>query len=102
MTCFMGGVPVCRCATWVETPAMLFHVPNHENLLHYLNDGFLLVLQTLIEAELLPARVSRSVSVSFAPSSTSAVRICAGLDTRRLYIPRAAKPLGAYHDALRP
>lgn len=49
----------CRCSTWVETPAIMFHLANHENLLHYLNDGFLLVLQTLIETGLVPSAVSR-------------------------------------------
>ena len=39
----------------------MFHMPNHENLLHFLNDGFLLVWQTLLETGLMPSGVARSL-----------------------------------------
>jgi len=55
---------VCRCRMWVETPAIMFHLPSHENMWHFLNDGLLLVLQTLLETDLLPTGVRRSVFVS--------------------------------------
>ena len=53
----------CRCLSWVETPAVMFHLPRRANLWHYLNDGLLLVLQTLLETDLLPAGARRSAFV---------------------------------------
>ncbi len=38
----------------------MFHIANHENLLHFLNDGFLLVWQTMLETDLVPSGVARS------------------------------------------
>ena len=51
----------CRCNAWVEEPAIMFHIANHENLLHFLNDGFLLVWQTLLETDHVPSGVARFV-----------------------------------------
>ncbi len=43
----------------MDRPAILFHIPAHENFFHFLNDGFMGVLQTLIETDLLPDRIAR-------------------------------------------
>ena len=50
---------LCRCESWVDRPAILFQISNHENFFHFLNDGFMGVLQTLIETDLLPKRLAR-------------------------------------------
>ena len=52
-------MPLCRCESWVGRPAILFQISNHENFFHYLNDGFMAVLQTLTETHLLPDRLAR-------------------------------------------
>ncbi len=43
----------------MDRPAVLFQISNHENFFHYLNDGFMGVLQTLTETKLLPDRLAR-------------------------------------------
>ena len=48
-----------RCESWEDRPAIVFSISSHENFFHYLNDGFMGVLQTLIETDLLPERLTR-------------------------------------------
>ena len=48
-----------RCAAWVNKPAIYFHLPNHQNLFHYLNDALLRVLDTLNDTGLTPPGVQR-------------------------------------------
>ena len=45
----------------MDRPAILFQISNHENFFHYLNDGFMGVLETLTETKLLPDRLARCV-----------------------------------------
>ncbi len=54
---------LCRCDSWVDRPAVLFQISNHENFFHYLNDGFMGVLETLTETKLLPDRLARRALV---------------------------------------
>ena len=61
---------LCRCESWVDRPAILFQISDHENFFHFLNDGFMAVLQTLIETGLLPDRLARracNMVVKFTP-----------------------------------
>ena len=68
---------LCRCESWVDRPACLFQISNHENFFHYLNDGFMGVLQTLTETKLLPDRLSRRAC--FRPHSLTACQPLHGL-----------------------
>ena len=49
----------CRCERWVDVPAIVFNVPHADNLFHFLHDGFIPVLSTLLDMGLAPDHVQR-------------------------------------------
>lgn len=47
----------------MNEPAILFHATYPDNIFHFMNDAYLAVLQTLIDSDLAPQHVTRSVAI---------------------------------------
>lgn len=69
-----------RCKQWVNEPALIFHASYPDNIFHFMNDGYLAVLHTLVDSDLAPQHVTRCAAL-FASTCISGLGIPAkGLD----------------------
>ncbi len=50
----------------MDVPAIVFNVPHADNLFHFLNDGFVPMLTTLLDLGLAPEHVQRCEPLSAA------------------------------------